>query len=100
MYHLKMEKPMSNAKSARTPMLPELYDDNKSLLLLLQVQVKNRLMPDKSMTTPLNKYLQHQPLLSSGATTIHLVPTDYMQETSSGISNEMASKFTTPRKPI
>jgi hypothetical protein len=100
MNHLKMEKPMSNAKSARTPMLPELFDDNKSLLLLLQVQVNNQLMPDKSMTTLVNKYLQYQPLLSSGATTIHLVPTDYVQETSSGISNETTSKFTTPRKPI
>jgi hypothetical protein len=48
-------------------------------------------MSDKSMTTPVSKYLQHQSLLGSGATTIHLVPTDYVQETSSGISNEMAS---------
>jgi hypothetical protein len=70
------------------------------LLLLLQVQVNNRLMPDKSMTTPVNKYLQHQPLISGDTMTIHLVPTDYMQETSSGISNEMALKFTTPRKQI
>jgi hypothetical protein len=54
MYHLKMEKPMSNANSARTPTLPELFDDNKSLLLLLQVQVKNRLTPDRSTTTPGN----------------------------------------------
>jgi hypothetical protein len=100
MNHLKMEKPMSSAKSARTPMLPELFDDNKSLLLLLQVQVNNRLMSDKSMTTTVNKYLQDQPLLSSGAMTIHLVPTDYVQETSSGISNEMALKFTTLHKPI
>jgi hypothetical protein len=29
-----MEKPMSNAKSARTPTLLELFDDNQSLLLL------------------------------------------------------------------
>jgi hypothetical protein len=35
MYHLKMEKLMSNSKSARTPMLPELFSDNKSLPLLL-----------------------------------------------------------------
>jgi hypothetical protein len=34
MYHLKMGKPMNNTKSVRTPMLPELSDDNKSLLLL------------------------------------------------------------------
>jgi hypothetical protein len=76
MYHLKMEKPMSNAKSARTPTLPELFDDNKSLLLLPYVQVNNQLMPDKSTTMPVNKYLQNQSLLSSGATTIHLVPID------------------------
>jgi hypothetical protein len=91
-----MEKPMSNAKSARTPTLQELFNENKSLLLLLQVQVNNWLMLDKSMTTPINKYLQHQPLLSSGATTIHLVSIDYVQETSSGISNEMASSLQLP----
>jgi hypothetical protein len=32
-----MGKPMSKAKSVRTPMLPELSDDNKSSLLLPQV---------------------------------------------------------------
>jgi hypothetical protein len=37
MYHHKMEKPMGNTKSARTPTLPELFDDNKSSLLLPQV---------------------------------------------------------------
>jgi hypothetical protein len=52
------------------------------------------------MKMPVNKYLQHQPLLSSGATTIHLVPTDYVQETSSGTLNAMALKSTIPRKPI
>jgi hypothetical protein len=57
-------------------------------------------MSDKSMTTTVNKYLQDQPLLSSGAMTIHLVPTDYVQETSSGISNETSLKFTTLHKPI
>jgi hypothetical protein len=70
MYHLKMEKPMSNAKSARTPTLPEPFDDNKSLLLLLQVQVNNQLMPDRSTTTLGNKHLQHLWLLSSDAMTI------------------------------
>jgi hypothetical protein len=42
MYHLKMERQMSNAKSVRTPTLPELFDDNKSSRLLLQVQVNIR----------------------------------------------------------
>jgi hypothetical protein len=32
---------MNNARSARTPTLPELFDDNKSLLLLSQVHVNN-----------------------------------------------------------
>jgi hypothetical protein len=40
-YHHKMEKPMNNAKSARTPTLPELFGDNKNSLLLPQVQVNN-----------------------------------------------------------
>jgi hypothetical protein len=34
MYHLKMEKQMSNAKSVRTLTLPELFDDIKRSLLL------------------------------------------------------------------
>jgi hypothetical protein len=100
MYHLKMEKPMSNAKSARTPKLPELFDDNKSLFLLLQVHVNNRLTPDRSTTTPGNKHLQHLRLLSSNAMMIHLVPTAYVQETSLGTLNAMALKSTTHRKPI
>jgi hypothetical protein len=41
MYHVKMERQMNNAKSVRTPMLPELFDANKSLLLLPKVQVNN-----------------------------------------------------------
>jgi hypothetical protein len=61
MYHHKMERPMNNAKSARTPTLPELLGDNKSSLLLPQVldnnQFNNRLTPDKPMTMPVNKYL-------------------------------------------
>jgi hypothetical protein len=51
------------------------------------------------MTTPVNKYQQHQLLLSSDAMMINLAPTEYMQETSSGTLNTMASKFTTPHKP-
>jgi hypothetical protein len=90
---------MSNAKSVRKPMLLELSDDNKRSLLLPQVQANNRLTLDKSMTTPGNKHLQHQVLLSSDAMMIHLVPTDYEQETFSGTLNAMASKSTTPHKP-
>jgi hypothetical protein len=97
MYHLKMEKLMSNANSARTPLLPELFDNNKSLPLLLQVQVNNWLTPDKLMTTSGNKHLR---LLRSDVMMIHLVPTAYMQESSLGTLNTMALKSTTRRKPI
>jgi hypothetical protein len=78
MYHLKMERQMSNAKSVRTPTLPELFDDNKSLRLLPHVQVNNqvnnRSTPDRSMITPGNKHLWHRPPLSSDATTINIAP--------------------------
>jgi hypothetical protein len=100
MYHLKMEKPMSSAKSARTPTLPKLFDDNTSLPLLLHVQVNNRLTHDKSTTTSGNKHLQHLRLLSSDAMMIHLVPTAYVQETSLGALKAMALKSTSRCKPI
>jgi hypothetical protein len=104
MYHLKMGKPMSNAKSIRTPTLPELFGGNKSLMLLPQVEVNNqfnnRRTPDKSMTTLVNKYLRHQLLLSSDSMMIHLVATEYVQETFSRTLNMTASKFTTLRRPI
>jgi hypothetical protein len=103
MYHLKMGKPMSNAKSVRTSMLLELFDDNKSSLLLPQVQANNQANnhSTRKRSTPTlgNKHLWHQLPLSSDATMTHLVPTDYMQETFSRTLNAMASKFTTPRKP-
>jgi hypothetical protein len=67
---------MNNAKSARTPTLLELFDDNKSLLLLPQVQVNNRSTPDGSTTAPDNKHLRHRLPLSSDATTINIAPTD------------------------
>jgi hypothetical protein len=99
MYHLKMEKQMNNAKSARTPTLPELFDDNNSLLLLPQVQVNNqvnnRSTPDRSMTTPGNKNLRHRLPLSSDATIINIAPTEYMAETFSGTLSVMVLKFTT-----
>jgi hypothetical protein len=52
------------------------------------------------MTTLVNKYLQHQLLLSNDAMTIHLMPTEYVQETSLGTSNATTLKSTTLRKPI
>jgi hypothetical protein len=93
-----MEKPMSNIKSVKTPMLPEPSGDNKSLLLLLQVHATNRLTSDKPTPMPGNKDLWHQPLHSSDAKRIYLVPTDYVHETSSGTSSAMDSKFTIRRK--
>jgi hypothetical protein len=57
MYHRKMEKQMNNAKSVRTLMLPELFDDNKSSLLLPQVQANNWLTPIKLTLTSNNKHL-------------------------------------------
>jgi hypothetical protein len=82
MYHLKMERQMNNARSGRTPTLPELFDGNKSLPLLSQVQVNNCSTSDRSMTMPGNKHLWHQLPLSSDVMTIILAPTDYVRETS------------------
>jgi hypothetical protein len=99
MYHRKMEKQMNNVKSVRTPLQPELFDDNKSSLLLPQVQDNNRLTPVKSTPTSGNKHLRHQLPHSSDAAMIHLVPTDCMRETSSGTLSAMNSKFTIRHKP-
>jgi hypothetical protein len=99
MYHRKMEKQMSNVKSVKTSMLPELFDDKKSSLSLFQVQANNQLTLDKSTPTLGNKHLRHQLPHSSDAMMIHLVPTDCMRETSSGTSRAMDSKSTTRRKP-
>jgi hypothetical protein len=90
---------MSNIKSMKTPMLLEPSGDNKSSLLLPQVQATNRLMPDKSLPMPGNKHLRHQLLRSSDGMMIHLVPTDCVRETSSGTSSVMDSKSTTHHKP-
>jgi hypothetical protein len=66
-------------------MLPELFDDNKSLLLLSQVhpnnQINNSSTPNRSTITS-GKHLRQQLPLSSDATTINLTPIDYMPETS------------------
>jgi hypothetical protein len=99
MYRRKMGKPMSNTKSVRMLMLPELFDDNKSPLLLPQVQANNRVTSDKSTPTLGNKHLRHQLPHNSDATMIHLVPTDCVRETSSGTSSAMDSKSTTRHKP-
>jgi hypothetical protein len=94
-----MGKQMNNIKSVKTQMLPEPSDDNKSSLLLPQVQANNRLMPYKSTPTLGNKHLQHQLPHSSDATMIRLVPTDCVRETSSGTSSAMDSNSTTHCKP-
>jgi hypothetical protein len=54
--------------------------------------------PDKSMPTPGIKHLWHQLPRSSDAKMIHLVPTDYVRETSSGTSSTTDSKYMTHRK--
>jgi hypothetical protein len=59
MYHHKMEKQANNDKSVKTPMLPEPSGDNKSLLLLPQVQANHRLTSVKSTPTSGNKHLRH-----------------------------------------
>jgi hypothetical protein len=100
MYHRKTEKRTHNVMSVKTPTLPELFDDNKRSQPLPQVQAFNRLMPDRSTPTPRNKYLWHQRPHSSDATTIHLVPTDYVRKISSGTSSVTNMKFTTCRRPI
>jgi hypothetical protein len=97
-----MEKQMSNAKSGKRPTLSKVFDDRKRSPLLPHVQansqVNNRSTPDRSTITPGNNHLWHQLLLSSDATMTYLVPTEYAQETSSGISSATASEFTTLRK--
>jgi hypothetical protein len=86
MYHLKIERHMNNAKSARTSMPPELSVGNKNSLLLSQVQVNNQVnnhsTPHRSVTTPGNKHLRHQPPLSNDTKTINLVLIDFVPETS------------------
>jgi hypothetical protein len=99
MYRHKMEKPMSNIKRVKMPMLPELSGDNKSSLLLPQVQATNRLTPDKSTPMSGHKHLQHRLLRSSDAKIIYLVPADCVHEICSGISSVTDSKSTTHRKP-
>jgi hypothetical protein len=82
------------------PTLPELFDDNKRSQLLPHVQAFNWLTPDRSTPIPRNQHLWHQRSHSSDATTMHLVPTDYVHEISSGTSSATGMKFTTRRRPI
>jgi hypothetical protein len=100
MYRRKMWKQTRSIKSVKTPTPPELFDDNKRLQPLPQVQAFNRLMPDRTTPTPRNKHLWHQRPHSSDATTIHLVPTDYVHEISSGTLSVTDMKSTTRRRPI
>jgi hypothetical protein len=81
MYHRKTEKQTRNIKSVKTPTPPELSDDNKRSLP--QVQTSNWSMSDRS--TPRNKHLWHQRPHSNDSKMIHLMPTDYAREISSGI---------------
>jgi hypothetical protein len=98
MYHRKMEKQMCSVKSMKTPTPPELSDDNKRSLP--QLHTSNRPMSDRSMPIPRIKHLWNQRPHSSDATTIHLSPTDYVHEISSGTSSATDLTFTTRRRPI
>jgi hypothetical protein len=91
---------MCSVKSVKTPMPPELFDDNKRSQPLPQVQAFNQLMLDRLTPTPGNKHLWHQLPHSSDANTIHLVPTDYVRKISLGTSSATDLKFTTHRRPI
>jgi hypothetical protein len=55
----------------------------------------NRLTADRSTPTPSNKHSWYQRPHSSDATTIHLVPTDYVREISSGTSSATYMNSTT-----
>jgi hypothetical protein len=98
MNYRKTEKQMRSVKSVKTPTPPELSDDNKRSLP--QVQTSNWPMWDRSTPIPRNKHLWHQRPHSSDATTIHLVPTNYVREISLGTSSATDLMFTTRRRPI
>jgi hypothetical protein len=83
----------------KTPMLPEMSGDSKSSPLRPQLQADYELMPVKSTSMSGNKHPRHQLPRNSDAVMIHLVPTDYAREISSGTSSATDSKFTTHRKP-
>jgi hypothetical protein len=93
-----MEKQTCNVKSVRTPTPPELSDDNKRSLI--QVQTSNWLMSDRSTPMTRNKDLWHQRPHSNDTNMIHLVPTDYVLEISSGTSSVTDMKCTTHHRPI
>jgi hypothetical protein len=98
MYHRKTEKQTCSVKSVKTPTPPELSSDNKRSLP--QVQTSNWPMSDKSTPISRNKHLWHQRPHSNDAKMIHLVPTDYACEISSGISSVMDMKSTIHHIPI
>jgi hypothetical protein len=99
MYHHKTEKRTCSLKSVKTPTQPELFNDNNISQPLPKVQAFNRLTPDRSTPTQRNKHLWHQRPLNSDAMTIHLVPTDYVREISSGTSRATDMKSTTHQRP-
>jgi hypothetical protein len=98
MHHRKTEKQTRSVKSVKTPTPPELSDDNKRSLP--QVQTSNWPMSDRSTPIPRNKHLWHQWPHSNDVKMIHLVPTDYAREISSGISSVTDLKSTIHHRPI
>jgi hypothetical protein len=86
MYHLKMEKQMDNARSARMPTPTELFVGKKNSLQLSQLQVNNQvsnyLTRGKSTTPSGNKHPRHQLPLSHDNKKINLVQTVCTPDTS------------------
>jgi hypothetical protein len=82
MYHLKMEKQMNNASTARTPTPPEPLASNKNSLQLPQPQDNKQATPGNTTTTSGCKHPQHHPPLSRTSKAMNLVRTAYVPETS------------------
>jgi hypothetical protein len=63
------------------------------------VQTTSWLMSDRSTLMPCNKDLWHQRPHINDTKMIHLVPTDYVCDISSGTSSVTDLKFTTHHRP-
>jgi hypothetical protein len=77
-------------------MLQESSGDNKSSLLLPQVQV-HRLTSVKSMPTLGNKHLRHQLPYSNDAKIIYLVPTDCTRDLLRNFERDRLEAYNSPQ---
>jgi hypothetical protein len=91
MYHPKMERQMNNTHSARMPTPTGLLVGNKNSMQLPQLQVNMQTTPDTTMTTSGDKH----PQLQQTTSTMNVVQTACVLETSRGTLSEMALKSTT-----